>query len=179
MNFFAVEVDHYREPEQGRSVLVPRVAFIPSWISGAPAAPRSAARTSTGLANASPETLKLAELMDEIAESLGLTIKQSRAGRNYEPPETPPGAKHTSGIGVYASSRGMEINLQVLRDLGAGDIADELLERFRTVTGVTITAADWPAVPCDAVVRAWARARPELVEPYFRARAQLRAGTPD
>lgn len=129
------------------------------------------------MAGASPETVRLLELMDEFAGRHGLVVKQSRTGQNYNPPEPQPGAKYDSDVDVYATSRGVEFNLQVFRDVGADTMADDLLHRIRTITGVAVSASGWPVVPCDVLLRSWARAQTEVIEPYYAARAQMRAAT--
>ena len=111
--------------------------------------------------------------MDALAGDLGLTVRPSRTGRNYQPSAHEPGARHTSGIGVYATGRGVEFNLQVFRELGADDAADELLQRLRDFTGLSIAAPQWPAVPCEMLTRDWDQTRSEIIEPYFQARNQL------
>jgi hypothetical protein len=158
MTFFGVEVDYYRREVDGVAVLVPRTAFVPSWIA-------------EDLATAPPDVRALIEKMELLARELDLTVKIGRTGRNYQPtiPET--GVKYASGVGVYASARGAEFNLSVFRELGEDAVADELLERIRSVSGEDVTAPAWPAVPCASLLRDWPRSRAEVIEPYFRARA--------
>lgn len=74
-------------------------------------------------------------------------------------------------MGIYASGRGAEFNLSVFRELGEDAVADDLLDRIRDVSGETVPASVWPAVPCSTLIRDWARTRADLMEPYFRARA--------
>jgi len=83
------------------------------------------------------------------------------------------GARYTSGIGIYATSRGVELNLDVFRELGSDATADEMHERLRRVTQIDVTAKRWPSVPCESLVVDWAAARSELIEPYFQARFVL------
>jgi len=109
--------------------------------------------------------------MDELAGELGVVVQTVRTGKNYRPAVKEDGPWATSGIGVYHSSRGVEFNLQVFRDLGEDVIADDLLDRIRRVSGGKTAAPDWPAVPCTALVQDWVRTRAEVMEPYFRARA--------
>jgi hypothetical protein len=60
--------------------------------------------------------------------------------------------------------------------LGANEVADDLLQRLREVTGLQVDAPSWPAVPCHALVADWDRVRSQLIVPYFRARDELVAG---
>jgi hypothetical protein len=168
MMFFGVEVDYYPRRDDV-AVLVPRTAFVPSWIAEPSVARTAAARFD--LAAAPAEVRTLIEKMEEVASELGLTVKSGRTGRNYQPALPEPGVSSVSGVGVYASGRGAEFNLSVLRELGQDALADELLARIRSVTGERVTAPAWPAVPCASLLRDWPRARAEVIEPYFRARA--------
>jgi DNA-binding MarR family transcriptional regulator len=115
----------------------------------------------------------LIEKMDKVAGELGLTVRSGPTGRNYEPPVLESGVKWKSGIGVWSSARGAEFNLSVFRDLGANEVADDLLQRLREVTGIQVNARAWPAVPCQALIANWDRARSQLILPYFEARREL------
>lgn len=172
MTFFGVEVDYYRRQVDDVAVLVPRTAFVPSWIAEPTATAGRAARSpALDLATAAPDVRELIERMDALARELGLTVKSARTGRNYQPAVLEAGVRYISGVGVYASARGAEFNLSVFRELGEDAVADELLGRIRIVSGEKVTGAAWPAVPCGTLVRDWLRTRAELMEPYFRARA--------
>lgn len=78
MTFFAVEVDHFHSGDADTSVLVPRTAFVPSWIT-APAGIDRAGPSPT-LEAASVETGELAALMDALAQELGLALTPRRTG---------------------------------------------------------------------------------------------------
>jgi len=170
MAFFAVEVDYYRREPDGSAVLVPRAAFVPSWITGP--AVRPGGPTGPKIVDASPEFREMVARMDELADEMGLQIRSRATGRNYLPPVLEDGVRYaTSGFGVYASARGVEINLSVLRDLGKGEVADEILAHLEAVTGISLQQARvWPAVPYASLLQDWARTRSEVIEPYFRAR---------
>jgi hypothetical protein len=163
MSFFGVEVDYYAPGTDGDAVLVPRAAFVPTWI--VPRLPTMAFRA-------------LVERMDDVARELGLVVKSGRTGRNYQPAAAEAGANYTSGIGIYSSGRGVEFNLGVFRDLGDDASADDLLRRLRDVSGQDVRAPGWPAVPCETLIPNWSRTRTELIEPYFRARARLAQASP-
>jgi hypothetical protein len=169
MRFFAVEVDYFRAGDGPSAVLVPRTAFVPSWVAEPSPPPASSA---VGLASAPPEFHRLLSLMDAFADERGLIAKATKTGRNYQPRQAPEGAKNTSGIGVYSGGRA-EFNLAVFRELGRDDLADDILGRIAELSGVTPTAAQWPGVPWELLARDWDRSRAMLVEPYFDAREQL------
>jgi hypothetical protein len=123
-----------------------------------------------------PGFAELIEHMDALAEAIGLDVESVRTGKNYRPAILEPGAEFNVGIGVYTTRRGVEFNMQVFRDRGEDDIADDLVDRIRRVTGWNPGGTGlWPAVPCETLVRDWPRARSEVIEPYFRARLQLSA----
>ncbi len=171
MGFFGVEVDYYTREVDGSAVLIPRAAFVPTWAGEKIRSGRASAAT-----DASPAFQQLVEHMDTIALELGLTVKDGRTGRNYQPAVREDGAKYGSGIGIYSTGRGVEFNLSIFRDFSADALAEELLQRVGEVSGESVTAAMWPSVPCETLVRDWARTRRDLVEPYFHARAALAEG---
>jgi hypothetical protein len=168
MKFFAVEVDYFRAGDGPAAVLVPRTAFVPSWV----AEPSPPPGSSTA---APPEFHQLLSLMDAFAAERGLMAKTSKRGRNYQPRQAPEGPEHTSGIGIYAGGRA-ELNLLIFRELGRDDLVDDMLGRIAELTGVTPTAAQWPGFPWELLARDWDRTRATLLEPYFDARAQLHPG---
>jgi len=169
----AIEVKQYVDADGTRQTIVPRVV---GRTEAARAAKSPAGRGATApfdFSTASPAFHDLLAKMDALASELGLTVKAGRTGRNYQPPVLERGVKYTSGIGVYATDRGAEFYLGIFRDLGADDLADDLLQRLRDVTGRPVNAVSSPAIPCEALTLDWNRARSELIEPYFQARSQL------
>lgn len=169
----AIEVKQYVDADGTHQTIVPRVV---GRTEAARAAKSPAGRTATtpfDFSTASPAFHDLVAKMDVVACELGLTVKAGRTGRNYQPAVLEGGGKYTSGIGVYATDRGAEFHLGIFRELGADDLADDLLQRLRDVTGRPVNAASSPAIPCEALTLDWNRARSELIEPYFHARSQL------
>ncbi len=169
----AIEVKQYVDADGTRQTIVPRVV---GRTEAARAAKSPAGRGATApfdFSTASPAFHDLLAKMDALAGELGLTVKAGRTGRNYQPPVLERGAKYTSGIGVYATNRGAEFYLGIFRELGAHDLADDLLQRLRDVAGRPINAVSSPAIPCEALTLDWNRARSVLIEPYFQARSQL------
>jgi hypothetical protein len=169
MKFFAVEVDYFRAGDGPSAVLVPRTAFVPSWVAE-PSPP--AGSSAAALASAPPEFHRLLSLMDAFADEHGLIVKTGKTGRNYQPRQAPEGAKQTSGIGIYSTGRA-EFNLQIFRELGRDDLADDRIRRIAELTGVTPTAAQWPGFPWELLARDWDHSRATLLEPYFDAREAL------
>ena len=124
---------------------------------------------------ASPDSMGFSELidhMDALADELGLAIVVSGTGKNYRPQALEQGVSATSGVGVHSSTRGVEFNLQVFRELGEDAVADDLLDRIRAVSGESTEGKQWPAVSCASIARNWPRVRADVMEPYFRARAR-------
>lgn len=108
--------------------------------------------------------------MDELARELGLRISERSTGWNYLPSVVEEGISHPNeGIGVYSTSRGVEINLEPFRELSRDDIADELGTAIEGVRGKP-PARLRTSVPCDAVLQNWTLFRIEVIEPYFRVR---------
>jgi len=76
MTFFAVEVDHFHAGDAHTSLMVPRTAFVPTWVT-APVVPLV-----TPPPPIPPEEARLlAEKMDGLAKELDLSIVQRRTGR--------------------------------------------------------------------------------------------------
>jgi len=169
MKFFAVEVDYFRAGDGPAAVLVPRTAFVPSWVAEPSPPPGS---STAALASAPPECHRLLSLMDAFAAERGLIATTSKRGRNYQPRQAPEGTKHPSGIAIYAGGRA-EVNLLIFRELGRDDLVDDMLRRIGELTGVTPTAAQWPGFPWELLARDWDRSHATLLEPYFDARTQL------
>lgn len=165
--FFAVEVDYFLD-DQG-AVLVPRAAFVPSWIN----VPATASRTPSPAMELPPECRQLVERMDDIAKEMGLKSVRRRTGRQYLPPVLEEGIANTnSGVGVYASGRGCEINLSVFRKRGEAELADDFLGRLQEITSASRQLPpEWPAVPCQDGLHNWERLRDEVIKPYFESRA--------
>ncbi len=169
MTFFAVEVDLFRGAAD-TSVVVPRTAFVPSWIAGPDVPNRRAGGPAYAVADAPPEVAEMINRMDELAAELGLRVKETRAGRNYHPPVPEKGVSFSMGIGVYGL-RGVEFNLLALREKGQDQVADRLLTELRSISGLQLRGRAWPAVPCEALIQDWARTRRAVIEPYFAARS--------
>jgi hypothetical protein len=165
MTFFAVEVDCYRDGTNQSAVLVPRTAFLPSWVSTHGRTGHGTLTNAQQLAQATPETQAFVHQMDEFAKEFGLITSDTKTGRAYRPR---PGR---SGIGVYfASGRGVEFNLKSFRTRDQEDFADAFLEKLRNFSGTAISAKDWPAIPIERLARDWTATRRELIAPYFEAR---------
>ena len=91
----------------------------------------------------------------------------------YLPPTLEPVPNANSGVGVYATQRGMEINLSVFQAYGEESKATGLLRAFGEATGTGSgagTGYTWPSVKCERVNRNWDRVRTEVIIPYFTAR---------
>src|SRR5713226_4496117 len=89
----------------------------------------------------SAETRLLTEQMDVLAKNLNLQVVQRPTGRVYLPPTLEAAKYPTSGVGVYNSSRRMEVNLSVFRDYGEDATAERLLAALRSATGSSIGGA--------------------------------------
>jgi hypothetical protein len=164
MTFFAVEVDQFHAGSAQTSVLVPRTAFVPSWII-APLGVQEPVFMSV-------ETKDLLDRMEGFAKETKLTIAQRKTGRAYLPRTLEPVLNASSGIGVYATKRGMEVNLSVFKPYGEEATAEHLLAALGSATGISMEGAhDWPSVPCASVNKNWDRVRSDVLIPYFEARA--------
>lgn len=148
MSFFGVEVDHFQASD-GSSTLVPRVSFVPSWV----AAPQAT--------SADPDAARLIELMDEVAARLGVRVEEAPTGRRYRGPGK-------SYIGVYRTSRGMEIGLKGLREAGESDLADLLLQRLEEWLGRPLKGTcEYPAFRSRRILDSWPVICSKIVEPFL------------
>lgn len=175
MRFLAVEMEYYTEASSSSAVFVPRTAFIPSWIAAPEPGDRGSRRGPVNLGDAPPEFHDMVANMDALIPRLGLKKDRRRTGWNYLPPTLESGVEYAnSGVGVYSSSRGVEINFDVLRN---SDLANHLLARLSELTGIHIPAGrTWPAIPTAAMVSAWPGIQNEVIVPYFEARIAAVSG---
>jgi hypothetical protein len=169
----AIEVKQYVDANEQHQTIVPHVVGRTEAARAAKGAIGRSASSEFDFTTAPAAFHELVEKMDAVAAQLNLNVRPSRTGRNYQPAVLEAGAKDTSGIGIYGSGRGTEFNLAVFRELGAEDVADELLERLRHLTELRIDAPLWPAVACEALTRDWDKTRADVIEPYFAAREKL------
>lgn len=122
--------------------------------------------------NAAPGFEEMVARMDAVACELGLRIDQRPTGWNYLPPVVEPGISDpTEGIGVYATSRGVEINLDPWQERGRDDIADDLLAVLHAITG-RVWARRKPKMPYAVLLHDWPQLRREVIEPCFQARTR-------
>jgi hypothetical protein len=169
MTFFAVEVDLFRDT-RNTSVVVPRTAFVPSWVTGPDVANRRAGVAAYDPTDGPADVAELIQRMDDVAVELNLRVKQTRSGRNYHPAVPEQGLSYSMGVGVYGTTRRIEFNLLALRERGKDALADQLLAELRDISGLPLKGLMWPAVPCRIVANNWERARRAVIEPYFEAR---------
>jgi hypothetical protein len=168
MAFFAVEVDCFREPASSATVLVPRTAFVPSWVTETQTGSMAATRVRRLLREEPEEVQRLVRLMDDQADNHRLISSDTATGRAYRFPP------NISAVGIYwGSGRGIEFNLDRFRTLGAGQAADELLQRFSAFLGRTITATKWPTIPLHEAAARAEEAIEECVQPYLAAAEKL------
>ena len=163
MSFFAVEVDYYAAGTGTDRVLVPRTAFVPSWVTQPATAPSrgsAAASWAERLASAPAGTAELITVMDALAAELGFPAATTRLGRVY----TGSGNRR---IAVFLSSRGVEFNLAGLREQGRGDQADDIITALATITGKPLKARDWPAVAATELHAHWATRSRDIVRTYL------------
>jgi hypothetical protein len=174
MRFLGVEVELYRHPSGDEAVLVPRTAFVPSWIAGRESA-NAGRQPSPAIVidDAAPAVRDLIEKMDALTEDLGLRTRPTRSGWAYHRMIPDQRADNLpSGMVIYPRRQAAEFNLQIFRDHGADELANDLHQRLQRITG-TPPADKFPMVPCLALTRDWEAARLGFVEPYFKARTQL------
>ncbi|MFN8174026.1 MAG: hypothetical protein U0T02_03060 [Solirubrobacteraceae bacterium] len=112
--------------------------------------------------------------MDQLTAELGLVRTSASTGFNYRPRHTPDEAQYSSGVGVYATDRGVEVQIGIFCQFNDNEVADRFQEVIARLTGCA-AARNWPSFPVDVVAADWARFREELVKPYFAERDKLAA----
>lgn len=164
MSFFAVEVDHYTNganANDGR-VLVPRTAFVPSWVTEpAPTSRGGTISRSQRLASAAPGTLELMDLLDSFLRDQDVSILETPTGRRYQPI----GSDYY--IGLHTSGRGVEFGLKGYRERGQDDVANQLLARLSELAGRPLRGLDYAAVPAQLILDAWPASRDEIIGPFL------------
>jgi alkylated DNA nucleotide flippase Atl1 len=165
MTFFAVEVDYFRT-DRGGSVLVPRVAFVPSWVAEQTRPARGGGSGPPALVlEDAPEVVRLlAERMDELSTELGLVVSHTRASRIYRP------ARNAPGVGLYLDGRKVEFDLECFRKRGEDDFAEDFLARLDAIAGVPVRRGPFPSVRPKALLAGWETQGRDHMRRYFEAR---------
>lgn len=174
MRFLGVEVELYRHPGGDDAVLVPRTAFVPSWVTG-PGSASGGGRpgAALSLADAAPAVRELLDRMDTLVDDLDLEVRQTRGGLVYHPAVRHDGSSSARvGVAVYLRRQSAELNLQTFRESGADELAEGLRERLQRLIG-SPPALKYPVVSCADLLRDWDATRDQLMEPYFSALAGL------
>jgi alkylated DNA nucleotide flippase Atl1 len=161
MTFFAVEVDYFRGPDGG-AVLVPRVAFVPSWVTDPQRT--TTARPELSLEEAPADVRAIAERMDAVASRIGVLATRARASLIYRP------ALGAPGMTVYLDGSKVEFDLDSFRRRREDDFADDFLTRLEGFVGKPIRRGTYPGIPPSVVLAQWDAAERDLVEHYFTAR---------
>jgi alkylated DNA nucleotide flippase Atl1 len=164
MTFFAVEVDYFRSSEEN-AVLVPRVAFVPSWVAESTRAGRAASRQL--LLEQAPEAVQeLAQRLADVAADLGLVVSPARASVIYRP------APRATGSTLYLDGNRIDFDLDSFRQRGQDDFAEDFLDRLQAIAGHPIRRGPWPGISPEALLAHWKSAEQEIIRHYFQARLE-------
>lgn len=166
MRFFAVEVDYFKDQEAGSSILVPRTAFVPTWVAEQRGPGRSGRAVAITLDEAPEEVRRLVDLVDAFGDETGLVVTTTARSRAYRP------ARSAAGLYVYLDGSRAELDLDSFRQRGEDDVADELLDAMARVLGQRPSADKWPQLAIAALLERWPAVRAEILEPYFERRLQ-------
>ena len=174
MTFFAVEVEHYRPHEGDAAIMVPRTAFVPSWIAGGttPARRQAATALSERLAQADEATRELIAKMDALVESEGLIRRQGPSGYRYLAPDG------LGYVGVYTSGRGMEFNMEAIQDAAHVPFVDDVVAALSEALGGPIGGRSSPSIPCKAALANWAMLEDRAIKPFLALRRPDEGGSP-
>jgi hypothetical protein len=167
LSVFAVEVDNFHIDHDER-VLVPRVAFVPSWVvdHGASRVRPTRLRLRELLEAADDDVREVAERLRSLAQETGAVVVEAERSLNIRP--SPP----QLGIALYPADGWRSVTVWLKSFRRRGD--DEVADRFRAVIADLYPdrtpAQDDPMLPVHVVHANWARARDELFRPYLEAR---------
>ncbi len=166
MRFFAIEISYFQSND-GSSVMVPRTAFVPSWVSASiPDPPDSGSDELPGSLSENVRTLVQGILT--AAQKQGFLIKNARTGKRVCTTD----GDHVLGI-YYGSSRGIEFNLGHFRQQQQDEFADGFLKRLSSFFGRPTRAREWPKVKCEVAAKKWPQLEREILRPYLNAWRQL------
>lgn len=164
MWFFAVEVDCFRDPEtMDIAAIVPRTRFVPPWVFEELSGPGARSNTSVDLQDQSSDVRQFVSLLDSHAMGLGLSVENVATGRAYKLPS----GSHVLGV-YWGSGRGLEFNLEPLRQNGRDADAEKVLDAISLLVNRKVTAKAWPAIPLvDVAARPDAAIR-DCIDPFLR-----------
>jgi hypothetical protein len=69
--------------------------------------------------------------MDALADRLGLRTRPTRDGWAYHPAASDHVGDPPTGLAIYQRRQSAELNLQILRALGADELAENLRQRLQ------------------------------------------------
>lgn len=165
MTFFAVEVDYYRDPGGDASTMVPRAAFVPSWVTEQRRPGRATSSAPALVLEDSPDVVRdLASRMDALAVDLDLVVTTAKSSRIYRP------ARNAGGVYLYLDGSRMEFDLDSAREHGDDVAAAALIDSMERVLHQRPRTGVWPQVKPESVLANWDAARAEVLEPYFEMR---------
>ena len=109
---------------------------------------------------ASEETQELWRRLNQLSSECGITVAKRETGHFYHGPNP------SSGVGVYATSRGVEFNLEQLR-ISDPVWTDNFVHRLSSIRGKAITAKDYPNLPVSVFLNDWGTAKDSIFTPFF------------
>ena len=151
----AVEVKQYKAESHPGTVFVPMV-FGRTATSSVRHGRRPTPDRQLLLERSAPETRELLKCFAELANELGLVLRETPRGAVLETRSKDPVAYIY--LAVWDT---VEVQLQPLRDRGWSDDADEVLQILRAMTSKAVTSKN-PNLPTADALTHWARLRPVL-----------------
>lgn len=153
---FAVEVKRYRAVGHDGTVIVPTV-YGRTAAASTKSIPRRRVDRETALAASAPATLRAIELLDQLADHLGLLVDHTASGSHLKTPG------NSSLATVYlAQWDSLDVPLQPLRERGWADAADAAYAAMSASTTKRLTLTT-PSMPTKDAVANWDRLQIELV----------------
>lgn len=153
LDVFAVEVDWFGDVAGG-TVIVPRVAFVPSWIIEPDHAPSVVY----------PEADELAAKVEQVASSYGIAGKKSETGRRWGEPTL---------LGVYRSSSGVMFWFPEIEQAAGADAAAEIRSMLERFLPSRKFSKGYPMFAPRDFINRWPEAESEVFRPLFEAVSRM------
>lgn len=158
MLFAGVEVDHFRSGDQ--SVLVPRLAFSPTWATGEPDSRPD--ELTVQLERAPVEAREFKSKMDDYAARRSVRVREARKSYVYS-------GKSGAKAWFYPDQGRIEFDLQSVLDRGDTACVEGVLDAIAELRGTKVTAKVYPSIACESMLGSWETAESRILDPVFVA----------
>lgn len=167
MRFFAVEVDLYEFDSDDRSeaVLVPRTAFVPSWVAERGTSVQTDSKSLSQLfEEAGEDVWEAHELLSALTDEVGAIVEDAQKSRNYRPVSGRP------GVSLEPEHATVRFWLESFHRRGDLEAYEDFRDILRYIHPSGKASPKNPGVPVAALLEHWEHVEQELVRPYLVGR---------